>query len=200
MAGDPRLRNSRRHRQGWHGRPHAGGLQGIWMCLSSRGRRRGTGAGRVCQAGAQCLHDEGIRRAGSDLGTGDRGFPRRGHDRLARQVAAPGNLCRQPGSAGGAALTFGHPLFDYLNSLSSPPIGEALVVAGAELVVADLLPPNNPSMALIAEPAFSPPAPPIPLMSPPPVLAASCKRASLSIFVFGWPMVPSIFRKSGMAT
>jgi len=44
------------------------------------------------------------------------------------------------------------------NIFSNPPTGDVLV-AGVELVVVDLLPPNNPPMALSAEPAFSPPAP-----------------------------------------
>ena len=51
------FRPARRHRQGRHGRQDAGGVQGIRLRVSARGRRRGAGAGRVHQKGAQRLSD-----------------------------------------------------------------------------------------------------------------------------------------------
>ena len=66
--------------KGGMGDQHARGVQGTRLRVSARGRRRGASAGGVHQAGAQCLHDERIWRAGSDLGIGDRRFPGGRHD------------------------------------------------------------------------------------------------------------------------
>jgi len=65
---------ARRHRQGGMGDKTLLPARNT-LRVAARGRRRGAGAGRVREEGAQCLYDERIRCAGSDLGIGDRDFP-----------------------------------------------------------------------------------------------------------------------------